>query len=99
MSEQLKAFFEAYLEWAKTGDEHEVFEPYVGLCDNLEYYLAPDDNYSPEAYKVKQELIALLKSSCANPVYPFETKAQYHERNDLHKNHKRIAWVRKQLEK
>lgn len=99
MSEQLKAFFEAYLEWAETGDDHEVFEPYAGLCDNLDNFIAGNKTSGTPKCAVKDELSSLLKSSFSNPVYPFETKAQYHESNDLHMNPKRIAWVRKQLEK
>ena len=99
MSEQLIAFFEAYLEWAESGDEHEVFEPYIGLCDNLDNFIAGNKTSGTHRCAVTDELSALLRSSFSNPFYPFETKAQYHKRMDLHKNPKRIAWVHKQLER
>ena len=99
MSDQLKAFFEAYLKWAESGEGSNVFEPSVGLCDNLDNFIAGNKTTDTPRCTVTNELSMLLRGNFSNPVYPFETKAQYHERSDLHKNPKRIAWVRKQLEK
>lgn len=97
MSEQLKAFFEAYLEWAEQEVVDDGFATYTGLCANLEMFTWSIEDGDQEYWA--NELHCLLEEDFEDTDFPFESQHEYTTSNELHKNPKRIAWVCKQLEK
>lgn len=103
MSEQLRAFFKAYLEWAETGASEEqcVLYKCAGLCSNLTWYL--NHNYPDDwagTSRAEKQLADLFAEGGLDSDYPFGS-SYWKESNTKshHLNPKRIAWVRKQLEK
>ena len=97
-SEKLKVFLQAWLDWASQPKVEDAFHftRNQGLCACLASF------YKGEV-EIQMELYALLeKDHKGQYQFPFENNKlsdywQAKSKNALHKNPKRIAWVKKIL--
>lgn len=112
MSPQLYQFYVAYAAWLDADAPNErVFTRRDGLCDNLHFYTNGTydigsvglDVHKPSGKYVSEMRNSFMKTGL-DRLYPFnaEREDEYADECDraaAHTNPKRIAWVRKQIEK
>lgn len=102
MSDHLKAFLSAYLEWVESGaPESDVFERFCGLCSNCKWYMR-DIGLSESGAEIEVfNLQDLFTSEGLDEDYPFGGQALYEYESgndDSHLNKARIDWVRSKVE-
>lgn len=102
----LKQFFADYLAWAETdAPGHRAFSPGFGLCANLDFWAndvvtAENQDYLDVAVDDFHNML-LAEFGEEGAIYPFNEGGayEYHAEGKFkHRNEKRLAWVRKQLE-
>ena len=98
MSEHLKAFLSAWLDWVDIGAPDET--PYsrgTGLCSNFETYLFGFDYSWQEAESEVDGLTSIFRSEGLDKWYPFGGEDEYCRalcEDEQHLNESRIQWVR-----
>lgn len=101
MSEHLKAFLTAWIEWVDAGAVNEnPFSRAMGLCCNFEDHLLADGFTWQTAEVEVDALKALFATDKLDPLYPFGGENLYCielEKNKQHLNEKRLAWVRSKV--
>lgn len=103
MSDLLREFLKAWLEWAE-GDvsDSTPFDATAGLCWNARLYILalPVRPIGVSPYDLSDELEFIFRDGGLCRSYPFGKNA-YKDAEALqamHKDPNRLAWVRKQLE-
>lgn len=89
MSDNLKAFYQAYSEWLDEGaPDGYMFDRLSGLCYNLWCWSDYTDGLCSE---MKQQ----FRKAGLDTEYPFdETREAYLECDNMHLNPRRVAWVK-----
>jgi hypothetical protein len=102
MSDHLKAFLTAWVEWVDAGSvQDQPFSRAVGLCCNFEDWLMVEHDFT--WMKAEYEVDALknrFSSDGLDRFYPFGGKDLYCvqlEHAEQHLNEARIAWVRSKV--
>lgn len=94
MSETLKAFYQAYLEWVESGAPDGLpFERHAGLCYNLRHCFI----YPTGLNEALREMEGQFIEAGLDESFPFG-RDNFYKRlygDSQHKDRKRIAWVRK----
>jgi hypothetical protein len=98
MSDRLKAFLHAYIEWVESGaPESDVFERFAGLCANSRWW---QQNQGLSGVNLEMELQTHFEIDGLDPDYPFGGQRDYEKeaRDDVtHLNEQRLAWVRSKV--
>ncbi|CAB3784557.1 hypothetical protein [Pararobbsia alpina] len=101
MSEHLKAFLTAWLEWVDTGAvDGEPFERRRGLCSSFEYWMDARNIDCEHQEEECDGLTRAFRAAGLNRVYPFGGAEEFYEdsdANEMHLNPARIAWVRSKV--
>lgn len=101
MSEHLKAFLSAYIEWVDAGAvEGDLFERFCGLCSNFKWHMRSQGVSEFDSESEVASLKNLFKSEGLDEDYPFGGQDVYADEglNDTaHLNEARIAWVRSKV--
>jgi hypothetical protein len=101
MSDNLKAFLAAYIEWVEAGaGESDVFDRFAGLCSNFRWHMA--DMHVPECESEAEvnDLKHLFSAEGLDEEYPFGGQDQYLYEADAetaHLNEARLSWVRSKV--
>lgn len=94
MSDLLREFLQAWLDWADEGAAQcAPFYREYGLCLNVHAY----QGYN---YTLLRELHALFRAEGLDKDYPFGSYGEYDELSDRYEQHlyePRLAWVRNKL--
>lgn len=96
MSEALKEFYAAYVEWVDAGAPHG--QPFVrnnGLCLNLLLKMPRSYEENNAAF---EEMTEQFCEAGLDVSYPFDTPMGYSMCKDMHLNEARISWVKTHLE-
>jgi hypothetical protein len=98
MSEHLKAFLSAYLEWIEHGAPQKLpFSRRYGLCSNLTDWARPLD--IEERIALEKALDRMFSADGLDQCHPFGADEYFEAREDetQHLNEARIAWVRSKV--
>jgi hypothetical protein len=98
VSENLKSFLSAYLEWVDAGAPNTApFKRRYGLCSNLDDWSRHLD--SEERTALGKELDTMFKTDGLDMCHPFGVDEYFEarERETQHLNQARIAWVRSKV--
>jgi hypothetical protein len=98
MSDHLKAFLSAYLEWVDAGaEEGKPFARRWGLCSNLIDWSRTQGAEDHRA--LEDALDGLFAADGLDQCYPFgfDESFEARERETQHLNQARIAWVRSKV--
>ncbi|QVE65554.1 hypothetical protein [Ralstonia phage vB_RsoP_BMB50] len=110
MSDNLRAFLRAWLDWAEAGapdsDRHTErnpnrFDAQCGLCSNtFNFEELAMDVHPNDTGELEEELGDLFESQGRSTGYPFGHAAYDHDayNGTHHRNTYRLQWVRTQLE-
>lgn len=100
MSDELKEFLKAWLEWAESQDstskDHPIFSQRAGLCSNFNFWLEVHDQTLLDSSE--RFLNLLFKEEGLDDQHPFGGPELYIDECimlEVHKNPKRRAWARK----
>jgi hypothetical protein len=101
VSENLKAFLRAWLDWVEAGaPEDDVFERSCGLCNNFNWYMRNQNVLEFELGGEMDALIEVFKMDGLDETYPFGGEDAYFDEgpnNVMHLNSARLAWVRSKI--
>lgn len=95
-SQLLKAFYQAYLSWAETGETSKYgFRDAVGLCANLNRFLSVEDPTADTLEEMEDQFVEAGLDLC----YPFNNGEHWEYKDEMqsHKatsNIQRMKWVR-----
>lgn len=96
MSDLMRKFLTAYIEWVDAGaPDNEPFERSFGLCSNTDGYAKS----LAELEKLDAEICAMFEADGLSTAYPFGFDA-YNDAASRHTQHlhkPRIDWVRSKL--
>lgn len=101
MSDLLKSFLSAWLDWVEAGAcEAQPFQRGHGLCANFDSWLDESCTDHDVIDGEIADLLELFASEGLSEAYPFDSRDSYisaHERREQHLNEARIAWVRSKV--
>ncbi|HEX7911739.1 MAG TPA: hypothetical protein VF534_27110 [Paraburkholderia sp.] len=98
MSENLKAFLSAWIEWVDAGAaEGKPFARRFGLCSNLNDWTRPLDG--DVRWACEKELDRLFEVDGLDQCHPFGIEEYFEARGSetQHLDAKRLAWVRSKV--
>lgn len=101
MTERLAKFLSAYLAWVDSGAHTESFTRRKGLCSNFHHYLFGVCQTMDEIEEEDDKLKDLFISDGLDSEFPFGGEELYFEeieREIVHLNPERLAWVRSKVE-
>ncbi len=101
MSDHLKQFLQAWIEWVDAGaPDDEPFERRRGLCSSFEDWLDEHDVDDDSKDDAIRTLTSEFRLDGLCKVYPFGGSEKFYEDssgNEMHLNPDRIAWVRSKV--
>lgn len=102
MSEHLKAFLSAWIDWVDAGAPNDDgrFKRWHGLCSNFSTFLFGACETYEEIDREREHLAAAFVVDGLNEEYPFGGEDRYFEEIEsetTHLNEQRIQWVRSKV--
>jgi len=99
MTPELKAFLQAYADWAYGDDDHNPygFDQRFGLCYNALPYTHNIVNIDVNTFELRRELEWMFVADGLDITYPFG-QDDFNNSDDLRTCPKRRAWVLSKLE-
>ena len=101
MSDHLKAFLSAWIEWVDAGaPNHNPFDRRLGLCVSFEYYLEKIGVAEGDADDEIYGLTDVFGADRLSRAYPFGGGELFYEESGadaMHLNPARISWVRQKV--